>query len=92
MKAHRAEDARRFEDIPNVGPSIAADLRRLGLEHPAELKGQDALDLYRRSCVVAGVRQDPCLLDVYLAAVRFMEGGPARPWWTFTPERKTLLG
>jgi hypothetical protein len=27
-------------------------------------------------------------LDDFLAAVRFMGGGPARPWWAYTAERK----
>jgi len=87
-KAARAAEAVRLEDIPNVGPSIAADLRRIGVERPEQLKGQEPLALYERSCLAAGVRQDPCLLDVYTAAVRFMEGGPALPWWAFSALRK----
>jgi predicted flap endonuclease-1-like 5' DNA nuclease len=31
----------RLEDIPNVGPAVAADLRRLGITSPAELLGRD---------------------------------------------------
>ena len=30
----------RLEDIPNVGPSIAGDLRRLGITAPADLVGR----------------------------------------------------
>jgi hypothetical protein len=40
---------------------------------------------------VTGQRHDPCVYDVFLAAVRFMEGAPALPWWTYTPERKRVL-
>jgi len=36
--------------------------------------------------------QDPCLCDAFIAAVRFMEGGPVRPWWYYTPERKEKIG
>jgi len=90
MKATRCDQATRLEDIPNVGRSIAADLRAIGVKEPADLKGRDPVALYEQSCLVAGVRQDPCLLDVYISAVRFMEGGPALPWWAFTAERKAL--
>ena len=30
------EDIARLEDIPNVGPAIAADLRQLGITTPGE--------------------------------------------------------
>jgi hypothetical protein len=39
-----------------------------------------------------GQRQDSCVLDTFMAAVHFMEGGEARPWWSFTAERKRLYG
>ena len=92
MKAASAAAALRLEDIPNIGPSIADDLRALDIYEPAQLLGQDPYALYRRSNALAGVVQDPCLCDAFIAAVRFMEGGPVRPWWYFTPERKQQLG
>ena len=88
MKAKTAGEARRLQDIPNIGPSIAGDLRAIGIHEPHQLLGQDPYDLYRRSNIVAGVRQDPCLIDCFISAVRFMEGAPARPWWFYTEERK----
>jgi hypothetical protein len=78
----------RFEQIPNVGRATAEDLRLLGLRVPAELAGQDPRALYDRLCDVTASRQDPCVLDVLISAVRYMEGAPARPWWTCTAERK----
>ena len=36
----------RLEDIPNVGPAVAADLRQLGITAPAELRGRDPYALY----------------------------------------------
>ncbi len=91
MKASTAAKARRLEDIPNIGPSIAGDLRAIGIDAPLQLVGQDPYDLYRRSNAVAGLRQDPCLIDCFISAVRFMEGAPARPWWKYTAERKREL-
>ncbi len=81
----------RLEDIPNVGKAIAADLRLLGVEQPGDLNGQDPYDLYDRINVATGQRQDPCLLDTFIAAVRYVEGGPKLPWWAFTAERKRTL-
>jgi hypothetical protein len=80
-----------LEQIPNVGPAVAADLRRLGVNRPEELRGRDPYALYDELCRVTGQRHDPCLLDTFIAAVRFMGGEPARPWWAFTAERKRQL-
>jgi len=91
MKADTAEAALRLEDIPNIGSSIADDLRAIDIFEPEQLRGQDPYELYARSNAVAGTVQDPCLCDTFIAAVRFMEGGPVRPWWYYTPERKKKL-
>ena len=90
-KAANATAAMRLEDIPNIGPSIADDLRALDIFEPAQLVGKDPYELYRRMNGISGVVHDPCLCDTFIAAVRFMEGGPARPWWYFTGERKRRL-
>ena len=78
----------RLEDIPNVGPSIAADLRQLRIKSPADLPGRDPYAMYPDLCRITSQRHDPCLLDTFIAAVRFMEGGPKKPWWAYTAERK----
>jgi hypothetical protein len=81
----------RLEGIPNVGPAVAADLRRLGITAPAELSGRDPYALYDELCRLTGTRHDPCLLDTFIAAVRFMDGEPKKPWWRFTAERKRVM-
>ena len=55
---------------------------------PEEIAGQDPYDMYERLCTATNARQDPCVLDTFIAVVRFMEGGPALPWWHYTEERK----
>lgn len=80
-----------LEQIPNVGPAVAADLRLLGLNLPQDLVGRDPYQMYDDLCRITGVRHDPCVVDVFIAAVRFMGGGPAKPWWKFTAERKQAL-
>src|SRR5262249_29303023 len=79
------------EEIPNIGPRIAADLRRLGIKTPGELSGRDPYEMYENLCRLTGQRHDPCLLDTFIAAVRFMEGAPPRPWYAYTAERKREL-
>lgn len=91
-KATRSREAcTRLEDLPNIGPSIAGDLRGIGVSHPSELVGRDPYALFDTLCATTGIRHDPCVLDVFLSAVRFMEGAPARPWWEYTAERKRVL-
>ena len=85
------DDIVRLEDIPNVGVSIAGDLRQLGIRSPDDLSGRDPYVMYEDLCRITGKRHDPCLLDTFIAAIRFMEGETARPWWKFTPERKRTL-
>ncbi|MES3025586.1 MAG: helix-hairpin-helix domain-containing protein [Pseudomonadota bacterium] len=85
------EHVRRLEDLPNIGKACAADLRQLGIETPQGLIGRNALDLFEELCIVTGVRHDPCMLDVFMSIVSFMEGGQALPWWSFTEQRKQML-
>lgn len=81
-----------LEQLPNIGPSLAADLRSIGILLPQDLIGQDAYLLYQRLCEVTQQRHDPCVLDTFLAATDFMCGAPAAPWWHYTPQRKRLYG
>ncbi len=90
-KSHKASSAaqcQQLEQLPNIGPAIAADLRLLGIRHPQELASKDALSLYRALCKATGTRHDPCVLDTFMAATDFMRGAPARPWWHYTAQRK----
>lgn len=87
----RREDVTKLEDLPNVGPAIAEDLRQLGIREPQELQGRDPYQLYETLCDLTRQRHDPCLLDVFISAVRFMDGEKAKPWWKYTAERKRAL-
>jgi hypothetical protein len=81
-------DLHRFRDLPNVGVILEQQFLALGMHSPSELVGKDPYKLYRELCRITRRRQDPCVLDVFISAVRYMEGGPARKWWEFTAERK----
>jgi hypothetical protein len=90
-KSSDGRELTRLEDIPNVGPAIAADLRLLEIMSPAELLGRDPYAMYDDLCRITSQRHDPCLLETFIAAVRFMEGAPRKPWWNYTAERKREL-
>ena len=62
-----ARDA--FEVLPGVGPSIAADLRLLGVKSLADLARRDPERLYTRLCDITHEKQDPCVLYVFRCAV-----------------------
>jgi hypothetical protein len=56
----------RLEDIPNVGPAVAADLRLLGITTPGDLPGRDPYAMYDDLCRITGHRHDPCVPPIVL--------------------------
>ncbi len=91
-KAAHAGDCTLLEQLPNVGPALAADLRLIGIRSPRELRGRDPFVLYQQLCAATGERQDPCVLDTFMAATDYMRGAEAAPWWAYTAQRKALYG
>lgn len=86
MKRGRRAAGDELQRIPGVGPSIAADLRRLGIRRIADLKGRSPERLYARMCRENGP-QDRCLLYVFRCAVYYASTprpSPARlQWWNW---------
>jgi hypothetical protein len=91
-KALSAAECKTLEQLPNIGPALAANLRLIGIRTPQELRGKDAFVLYQKLCAATGQRQDPCVLDTFMAASDFMRGAPPAPWWSYTAQRKALFG
>ena len=91
MKNPNRDTVARLDALPNIGKVIARGLEQIGIDHPKKLVGQDPFDLYDRLCEVQGERIDPCVIDVFMSAVDFMEGGQPKPWWDFTDARKRIL-
>ena len=85
------KNVRELGDLPNIGKSITGDLKLLGIHKPEDLRGKDAFALYDTLCSLTGKRQDPCVLDVFMSVISFVNGGPALPWWYFTKERKKRM-
>ena len=78
----------RLQEIPNVGPKMAAVLIKLGVTSLEDAAGRDSDEMYHELCAIDAKRHDPCVRDVFAAVVSHAEGGVAKPWWEFTPERK----
>ena len=81
----------KLEDLPNIGPAIAADLRSIGIRTPAELFESDPLPTFEALAKVMGQRHDPCVFYTLLAVKHFAQSGQSVPWWTFTEEGKKIL-
>jgi len=73
--------------LPGIGPSLAADLRALGVRSVADLERRDPERLYARLNRVRGRRQDPCVLYAFRCAVYAARTARPRPdllkWWNW---------
>lgn len=93
-RRHRGAAGRDVDDletISGVGPSLAQDLRELGIARVADLRGQDPERLYARLIAQRGVHQDRCVLYVFRCAVYFAETPEPVPerlkwWWWKDPQ------
>lgn len=81
----------KLEDLPNIGKSIAADLRGLGIMDASQLAGRDPLTTYLALGDIMGKRHDPCVYYTLLAAEHFLKTGERLSWWTFTAQGKAQL-
>ena len=76
-----------LQALPGVGPSIAGDLRSLGVRSVRDLGRRDPEKLYRALCELTGEHQDPCVLYTFRCAVyaaRTKGPDPALlKWWAW---------
>lgn len=73
--------------LPAVGPSIAADLRSLGVRSIRDLARRNPERLYAGLCRRTGQRQDPCVLYTFRCAVYAARVPGPEPhllkWWNW---------
>jgi hypothetical protein len=79
-------------DLISVGPAMLRDFELLGVRSVGQLARQNPQRLYDRLERATGQRQDPCVLDVFRAAVAQAKN-PRLPaekcqWWYWSRERK----
>jgi hypothetical protein len=76
-----------LQSLPGIGPSLASDLRALGIRRVADLERRDPERLYARLNRLRGERQDPCVLYAFRCAA--YAARTARPkaellkWWNW---------
>ena|ERR687894_390577 len=88
VAAEREDAMARLQRIPNVGPKMAGELLKLGITGLEDAAGKDPDEMYHELCAIDAKRHDPCVRDVFAAVVSYADGGSARAWWEFTPQRK----
>ena len=91
MKNPNRKTVSKLEDLPNLGKAISSDLRLIGIFKPQDLIGQNSFDLHNKLCIKKEKEVDPCVIDVFMAVIDFMEGSQPLPWWKFTEKRKQIL-
>ncbi len=91
MKTTVAE-SRELKHLVSVGPAILKDFDLLGVKSVADLAKRNPIVMYAELCRKTGTRQDPCVLDVFCAAVA-QARDPRLPleqckWWYWSRVRK----
>jgi nucleotidyltransferase/DNA polymerase involved in DNA repair len=87
MLSAPAQQADELRTIPGVGQSLAADLRLLGIEEVADLRGRDPEQLYADLQERVGRHVDRCVLSVFRSSVYFAEQKQPEleltKWWNW---------
>jgi hypothetical protein len=80
-----------LQTIPGIGPSLARDLRDLGVTRVADLRRRDPERLYARLNRLRGRRQDPCVLYAFRCAAYYARTPRPAPtllqWWHWKDRR-----
>jgi nucleotidyltransferase/DNA polymerase involved in DNA repair len=76
-----------LQTLPGIGPSLAGDLRALGVRRVADLKRRNPDRLYVRLNRLRGQRQDPCVLYAFRCAAYAARAVRPKPellkWWNW---------
>jgi hypothetical protein len=84
---------RQLGELISIGPAMLRDFDLLRIRSVAQLARQNPESMYKRLGHLTGQRQDPCVLDVFCAAVA-QARNPHLPaeqcqWWYWSKKRKT---
>lgn len=67
--AEREPALTRLQQVPNVGPRMAADLVKLGITSLEKAAGRNSDEMYHELCAIDAKRHDPGVRDVFAAVV-----------------------
>lgn len=83
----RAQALRLLQEIPGIGPKMAADLYGLGIRKIGDLKGKDPEKLFRAHERQVGCAVDRCVLYTFRCAVYYAQTRRRNPellkWWNW---------
>jgi hypothetical protein len=87
---------RQLQDLVSVGPAMVRDFEMMGIRNVSQLSKQNPQKMYQKLCKLTGQRQDPCVLDTFVAAVAQAKN-PRLPaaqcqWWYWSRIRKARDG
>ena len=91
MKNPDRRTVSKLDELPNIGKKIAISLESIGIDHPQKLIGKSPIKMYEKLCEEKGCHVDHCVIDTFMSAVDFMEGGDSKPWWEYTAKRKIIM-
>lgn len=86
------KSAAQLEDLPNIGKSIAKDLRAIGIATPDQLRRRKPLAVYESLRAQMGPRHDPCVYYTLLSVRHYFDQAESLPWWRFAKQGKAELG
>lgn len=76
-----------LQSMPGIGPSLARDLRDLGVSCVGEMAKRSPEKLYQKLCRLRKGMQDPCVLYAFRCAKYYAERKRHRPelllWWNW---------
>jgi hypothetical protein len=88
-----AESTRQLGDLISIGPAMLRDFELLGIRTVAHLAQRNPERMYAKLNRLTGQRQDPCVLDVFCAAVAQAKNprlsAEQCEWWYWSRKRKT---
>lgn len=83
----RGNQMKELQQIPGIGPKMAATLVSLGINTVADLRDKNPQELYERLNRITGQRQDPCVLYTFRCAVYYATEPNPDPeklkWWNW---------
>lgn len=74
--------------LMNVGTATYKDLRLLEINSVHQLADACADELYTRLQRITEQSHDPCVWDIFAAAINEARTGKKQPWWEWTKIRK----
>ena len=75
-------------NLMNVGVATVKDLQLLDIVTIQELANASPDELYVRLQEITGKSHDPCVWDIFAAAINEAKTGKKEPWWEWTKIRK----